>query len=1209
MGLSRLVAAAPVLACALMVGAGASRAEPRTRGAAVAGQVIETRGGETVRFLTQPAWDPLEVRQDLLAGDSLRTNENGALAILFADRTQVRVGRRSELVVKQVTAGSDGTAELSLTSGAVWARAERGGGPVTVTTPSVTTAIRGTDWSLTVEPDGRSTLLVMEGVVDMKNAAGSLTLRAGEAATAAVGQAPTRVIVSRPNEREQMLFHLSPREVFDWIRLSPLPSRQVRARRLEIMAIPPEKRTPAEWLDRAEIGISTDGSAVAAAALAEARRGRLNREEQGRADMVAALLAVRDNRFAEARDLIGQALPRLGPARRPLAVQLHGIAVGLADPLQAPLVPSPGLETPMSAVVEAWRIGFLGTPEEAIAFVRQAEARFPEDAVLPAVRGAFEMFAGRYAAMGVAVERARSLDADDPFVRQASAAYNSDGLGAMAAAREDLDVALQAAPGDADIWDMIAGLWYDQGGAREAEAAFLKAIALAPNSVVPRMNYALFLLDGSRIREAEAQVAAVAAIAPDDPYLGVVRGRLRLQRGDTDGAIDDMLAASAANPAAATVLTGVAAAYYQAGNVAGARQALDNAERLDPRDPIPPLMQTAIALDDYRADAAIENARRAAALYAARPGDLSSVEGTRSGGSYLADSYRFLGLEAWGRFQGDSLFDPFDATSYFDQAIVVEPHVFRFPGDPLNLTFADDGNSRALSSVVQGLALDPLAAASPLGRTSFLRVPFFDAELGGGFVARDGKPGWTGGGQIAAFSNGPVPVSVSIDATVYDDAGDRAGEDTTILNGTAFIGARPTPVDNVVAFAVATRNEPALPLIPTYPLSISDQRSDSLIAGGVWNHVFGYRNVGTAAVSYAGAREKGRAATIYYDGAILNRSTTDTDSLSAAYDHRIGIGALTLSAGLEATAYWTSATLEESYLPPYWEPTTRTETGHGRQGQIYANGLYEFSRKVRVEGGLFLNGIDDGSETEVRLDPRIGLAVSPIDNHWLRVAWRSVSEGVESFSLAPVATVGLMGNLVPVDTGGRSRSLIARWDAQWTPRIFTALEYQGRDIEALEQAVPETTTTITAAKARVDQLAASLNVWIGHGFGLSGTYAWTNAENRTPGPEDGEPISLIPNHFARAGLVFVHPVGIRAGLYESYVGDRTLAFLDTDTETAQRVRLDSFFTTDFTITYEPPDKRFELNLMALNLTDEGYWVAPNLPASGRTLYGSFRVRF
>ncbi|MGO8352417.1 FecR domain-containing protein, partial [Rhizobium johnstonii] len=58
------------------------------------------------------------------AGDVLRTNANGQLAIVFSDHTQVRLGRNYSLKVKKMAAGGDNV--LNLQSGTIWARAERG---------------------------------------------------------------------------------------------------------------------------------------------------------------------------------------------------------------------------------------------------------------------------------------------------------------------------------------------------------------------------------------------------------------------------------------------------------------------------------------------------------------------------------------------------------------------------------------------------------------------------------------------------------------------------------------------------------------------------------------------------------------------------------------------------------------------------------------------------------------------------------------------------------------------------------------------------------------------------------------------------------------------------------------------------------------------------------------------------------------------------
>ncbi|MCJ9697005.1 FecR family protein, partial [Rhizobium sp. PRIMUS64] len=108
-------------------------ADPVQRATPVAGSVIARKTGEEVRFIEVSNWRVVDINQDLLTGDVLRTNANGQLAIVFSDHTQVRLGRNSSLQVKKMAASGDTTLELQ--SGTIWARAERGGQGLTVETP------------------------------------------------------------------------------------------------------------------------------------------------------------------------------------------------------------------------------------------------------------------------------------------------------------------------------------------------------------------------------------------------------------------------------------------------------------------------------------------------------------------------------------------------------------------------------------------------------------------------------------------------------------------------------------------------------------------------------------------------------------------------------------------------------------------------------------------------------------------------------------------------------------------------------------------------------------------------------------------------------------------------------------------------------------------------------------------------------------------
>lgn len=136
--------------------------EPVARPSPYAGAVIAAKGGEKLKFPTEASWRYVEPAQNLVGGDTIRTNALGKVAILFEDRTQVRVGHNSTLIVKDIARGPNGETLLSLPSGSIYARASRGGAGVRIETPAAAAAIRGTDWSLSVQ-GSKTALAVLEG--------------------------------------------------------------------------------------------------------------------------------------------------------------------------------------------------------------------------------------------------------------------------------------------------------------------------------------------------------------------------------------------------------------------------------------------------------------------------------------------------------------------------------------------------------------------------------------------------------------------------------------------------------------------------------------------------------------------------------------------------------------------------------------------------------------------------------------------------------------------------------------------------------------------------------------------------------------------------------------------------------------------------------------------------------------------------------------
>lgn len=179
---------------------------PVARSAPVSGAVVSTKSGEDIRFTGETSRRRVVAGQDLKSGDVIRTNSRGGIAIIFADRTQIRLARNSELEVRSVKRGNP--SEVRMRRGRAWGRSPRKRTNLRVSTPSATAAIRGTEWSIDVD-DSSTKLEVISGLVSLENDFGAVDVGAGQAAMATPDSAPViTVLVNRP-DREQLLYSLT----------------------------------------------------------------------------------------------------------------------------------------------------------------------------------------------------------------------------------------------------------------------------------------------------------------------------------------------------------------------------------------------------------------------------------------------------------------------------------------------------------------------------------------------------------------------------------------------------------------------------------------------------------------------------------------------------------------------------------------------------------------------------------------------------------------------------------------------------------------------------------------------------------------------------------------------------------------------------------------------------------------------------------------
>ncbi|MBP1884228.1 FecR domain-containing protein [Sinorhizobium mexicanum] len=1186
-------------------------AEPIPRQAPAAGSVIARKTGEEVRFVDVSNWRVVDLAQDLLPGDVLRTNAVGALAVLFSDHTQIRLGRNTALRVKQIGAGDS---SLELQSGTIWARAERGGKGLVIDTPAATAAIRGTDWTLTVGGDGKTSLVVLEGVVELSNAYGSVTVKQGEGAVAAIGSAPTKIVIITPKDREQMLFHLSLRNAFVWMPATPLSVPQMRRERARIEAAPEASRSTEDWLALAEIYLSLNGRQKAQAALSEATRRGLSGSQVARADLIRALIAGSSNQYQEAARLFSKAERGLDPSRRTIAAYGGYFARGLADPNRVEQPPR-NASGRYAGMAQAWTAGFREDIPAAIEVIKRAEQKYPDDPTLPAARAQLAMLLDDRDELRDGVERALAIDPNDPTALEARAHYryhiDNDLDGALA----DLNKALETAPGSSSIWNSLGLVQGVRGDNRAAEAAFKQAIALDPLDPVAHANLAVQYLDETRMAEAKRELDTALAVDPSFDIALVARGRYHLQNGDVDKAVEDLLAGSTANPAYSNAQLLLAAAHYEKGDRIPAAQALDNADRLDPNDPVVATVRTALAIDAYDADGAIRNAQEAMRRTRAKGGDTAALGANQEQGSTLNDAFRLQGLDAWGQYYGDAVFDPFTGASYVDQAVrgSVNPffNTFDFAANAITNTV----NPGSFSALIQGLLIEPHMLASRERTVNLLRSPFFETELGGGFTANEDDTGWIGEAAVRGFTVSPFPISVfgtfqweEPRDTIDQGHGLQMERELRVIGGNGYITATPSPDDRIIAFlnmaevdesrSIFDIPDPTLfpPLIVPRD-SLDDDSASSVTSGVAWSHTFGYENVANAAFFFSDKEIVNTSRAVLSDIPLPDlaqlRSEQDETSYIGALSHLYGAGDLTWRYGIEAGAVRSSNKFDFFGL---LVPSTSTSSSSTQAlAKAYVDGLYEITPDLKIEGALFARYIEDVNNDNIRLEPKLGVAWAPFEGHWLRAAIQREGYNFGAATLAPIGIVGLQPNQFLIGADGYADTLALRWDAEWNDWLFTAVDYQHQEIRDGSIDLPFSIVDFDFDKARVDRVALTGNIALGHGFGLSATVARTESDDLSTGGD----LPFLPENSGQMALTWVNTANIKTTVAANYVGERVDGV----------ATLDDFWTLDASLLWEPFDKRFEMELAGFNLLDEEFEVRDGLPGWGPTVKGTVKVRF
>jgi tetratricopeptide (TPR) repeat protein len=1021
-----------------------------------------------------------------------------------------------------------------------------------------------------------------------------------------------------------MLYYLSLEEGLSYMRPAPLPQREARGQVERVKAVAPEQRSAADWLTLAENGADVERVETVADALTRARALGLTPEQEARALLVEAGRAARLKHFPQALALYEQALPHLAGRQREVARYGIFITRTLISPDAAETLPMPELDPaePASYVGQAFLAAYLGDFDRARALVAEGLARHPRESGLYLVKGGIGILTGDEKLMEEASREALAVDPDDPFALGLRSEIERHYQGNPDASIETARRAAALAPAGGDYWNQIAQGMIERNHIREAEQAIHEGLRQDPTSLVLRTNYAITLLTNhGRLEDAKAQIDIAESLDPDNAAVSHVRGLYHLMQGDRALALESALAASAANPSYGEALLVLAAIYYQNREYDLAAQQIDAAQRADPNSPYIPVFRAAVALDQYRADDAIVAAREALERYRARGGIYANLSESQGTGSYVTGAFRFLGLEDWGRYIADRTFDPFVSTSLFDRALSQVPAPY-YTGQSLQPFDPQSAGSEAgLSDIFQGLRLDPLAVAGPERELHLFRQRFVEGILAPGLIATGGDISFSGGAQVAGTDYYPFPLSYSLSVGSSRFEGPvGANNGTATDNVTFFAGLQPTAFDKVVLYASWDKGEIEFPGTLDMPRNNGATATKSFSGLLFYAHEFGRENVltvGGGALQVDRRLERQDVAPLGGTPLLFDVQYSeefDSQTLLGYVNYAVGLGPVDLSVGLD---YLDNQT-PQRYQIIVSHPQLGSETNivdartAAKQYRAYVDARYVPFDGLEVQAQIARARTSLDGEGDSRIDWAVGAAWEPTPGQWLRAGYANRSELDVPVTLAPTAFAGLRPAEAPAF--GSTESFIGRWDAEWSPHFFTAVEYQHQAFDGLSFTRPNFIQPITdilvdvdligmrpinAGRSKLDRVTASANLWLTGNVGVNALYAYSDSEVKE-GELAGGTIPFLSRHYARAGVTWTHPSLVKVNAFAAYYGPR---------RNGVNAERDQSISANAELEWQSPDRRFQLNAGLYNLFDDDVELTPGVPNYGRTFTASVRVRF
>jgi len=418
-------------------------------------------------------WKPSTEGQSLAAKDRIRTGPASRASLLYSDQTLHRMNEKSEVEILPPSGGGSGIVKILSGQSYFTTRTPKDFGRVQ--TPTVTAAIKGTEFAVSVADDGGTTITMIEGTVEASNEFGSVSVTKGEEAVTEPGKAPQRRIA------------VHPKDAVAWSLYYP-----------SVLSAS-ERGNPK--LDQAATALSGGQTDQAKRLLDEVRAGD---SKNAPALAMASVIALAADRKDEARTLADQAVAANGSSASALLARSY---VAQADfdldkarelsQKAASVDPENAEALARSAELALAQGDHAGARDAA----ERAVSRQPGNARALTVLGFVELAGYHTDAAAGYFDRAVSADSGFPLAH-AGRGIAQIRKGRVAPGREELQTAATLDPGESLYRSYLGKAYYEEYRSTEAGKELAAAKELDPKDPTPWLYSAILLQNENRPVEA-----------------------------------------------------------------------------------------------------------------------------------------------------------------------------------------------------------------------------------------------------------------------------------------------------------------------------------------------------------------------------------------------------------------------------------------------------------------------------------------------------------------------------------------------------------------------------------------------------------------------------------------------------------------------------------------------------------------------------------